>query len=93
MFDPPLRCKSDYTMIVKSPTTAELTLESGKKWRSDGAPGPLKIKRLDTGAGYVRVDFEFGSVTVAKVQANLDAYAVAVEPALDRKVYESSPPS
>ena len=35
---------------------------------SDGNPGPLKLKRIDTGAGALRIDAKFGGVTVAEVQ-------------------------
>ena len=50
-FDPPLYKDVDYTLQIKSPRVAQLSLKTGRKWRSDGNPGPLKLKRIDTGAG------------------------------------------
>lgn len=91
VFDPPLFRDVDYVMEVKSPSVAMLTLKTGRKWRSDGAPGPLKIKRLTTGAGELRIDAKFGGVTVAEVQADLGAHGVTVETTSDKKVYQSSP--
>merc|ERR1719174_2923190 len=69
-------------MQVKSPTTAQLTLMTGRKWRSDGAPGPLKLKRIDA---------KYGGVTVAEVQADLGAHGVTVETTSDKKYYQSAP--
>jgi len=90
VFDPPLFRDVDYVMEVKSPTVAQLTLKTGRKWRSDGVPGPLKIKRLTTGAGELRIDAKFGGVTVAEVQANLGAHGVTVETTSDKKLYQSA---
>ena len=90
-FDPPLYRDVDYVMTVKSPETAQLTLKTGRKWRSDGAPGPLKLTRLDTGGGALRIDSKFGGVTVAEVQADLGAHGVTVETTSDKKYYQSAP--
>ncbi|KAJ8598836.1 hypothetical protein CTAYLR_008534 [Chrysophaeum taylorii] len=91
VFDPPLYRDVDYVMEVKSPKVAQLTLKTGRKWRSDGVPGPLKVKRLSTGAGDLRIDAKFGGVTVAEVQADLGAHGVTVETTSDKKLYQSSP--
>ena len=58
---------------------------------SDGNPGPLKLKRIDTGAGALRIDAKFGGVTVAEVQANLGGHGVTVETTSDKKYYQSAP--
>ena len=90
-FDPPLFKDVDYAMSVKSPTVAQLTLARGRTWRSDGEPGPLKLTRIDTGAGALRIDYKMGGVTVAEVQADLGAHGVTVETTSDKKLYQSSP--
>ena len=51
-FDPPLVQGEDYILEVRSATFMQLTLRTGKKWRSDGEPGPLKLRRISTGAGF-----------------------------------------
>ena len=84
-FDPPLFAGVDYEMTVKNAETAQLSLKTGRKWRSDGLPGPLKLKRIDTGAGPLRIDAKFGGVTVAEVQANLGGHGVTVETTSDKK--------
>lgn len=89
-FDPPLTRDVDYVMVVRSPTFIQFTLKTGKKWRSDGDPGPLKLKKIDTGAGPLRVDFNYGGVTVAEVQVDLGAHGVTVESSPDTKVYQST---
>ena len=69
-----------------------LTLRTGKKWRSDGEPGPLKLRRISTGAGFLRIDAKYGGVTVAEVQVDLGAHGVRVETTYsDQKIYQSSP--
>ncbi|KAH8065342.1 hypothetical protein JL721_8301 [Aureococcus anophagefferens] len=73
------------------PLYRDLTLKTGRKWRSDGAPGPLKLTRLDTGGGALRIDSKFGGVTVAEVQADLGAHGVTVETTSDKKYYQSAP--
>mmetsp|Transcript_21649 Transcript_21649/g.66561 ORF Transcript_21649/g.66561 Transcript_21649/m.66561 type:complete len:957 (+) Transcript_21649:165-3035(+) len=89
-FDPPLFAGVDYEMTVKNAETAQLSLKTGRKWRSDGLPGPLKLKRIDTGAGPLRIDAKFGGVTVAEVQANLGGHGVTVETTSDKKYYQSA---
>ena len=44
VFDPPLVKDEDYLLRVRSATCMQLTLRTGKKWRSDGQPGPLKLR-------------------------------------------------
>eukprot|EP00635_Sarcinochrysidales_sp_CCMP3193_P007182 CAMPEP_0118917150 /NCGR_PEP_ID=MMETSP1166-20130328/17065_1 /TAXON_ID=1104430 /ORGANISM="Chrysoreinhardia sp, Strain CCMP3193" /LENGTH=725 /DNA_ID=CAMNT_0006857211 /DNA_START=175 /DNA_END=2349 /DNA_ORIENTATION=+ len=90
VFDPPLYRDVDYVMEVKSETVAALTLKTGRKWRSDGEPGPLKIKRLNTGAGELRIDAKFGGVTIAEVQVDLGGHGVTVETTSDKRLYQSS---
>ena len=90
-FDPPLYEGVDYVMTVKSRDVCQLSLKTGRRWRSDGVPGPLKLTRLDTGGGALRIDSKFGGVTVAEVQADLGAHGVTVETTSDKKYYQSSP--
>ena len=68
IFDPPLEKDVDYMLTTRSHTHMQLMLRSGKKWRSDGKPGPLKLRRIDTGAGDLRIDTKYGGVTVAEVR-------------------------
>jgi len=89
VFDPPLTRDEDYILSVKSPTCVILNLKTGKKWRSDGEPGPLKLRRIDTGAGQLRVDAKYGGVTVAEVQVDLGPHGVTVESTPEQKVYQS----
>jgi len=92
VFDPPLFKDLDYAMQVNADgSVAQLTLKMGRKWRSDGTPGPLKIKRLNTGAGELRIDAKYGGVTVAEVQADLGAHGVTVETTVETRAYQSSP--
>ena len=51
----------------------------------------MKLKRIDTGAGALRIDAKFGGVTVAEVQANLGGHGVTVETTSDKKYYQSAP--
>ena len=51
IFDPPLEKDEDYMLTTRSSTHMQLVLRTGRKWRSDNEPGPLKLKRIDTGAG------------------------------------------
>mmetsp|Transcript_9513 Transcript_9513/g.30411 ORF Transcript_9513/g.30411 Transcript_9513/m.30411 type:complete len:918 (+) Transcript_9513:48-2801(+) len=90
-FDPPLEKDVDYVLWVRSPTFMQLTLKTGRKWRSDGDPGPLKLKRINTGAGELRIDARFGGVTVAEVQVDLGAHGVTVETTPETRVYQSTP--
>ena len=92
VFDPPLVNGVDYVLTVRSSTLMQLTLRTGKKWRSDGQPGPLKLRRINTGAGFLRIDAKYGGVLVAEVQVDLGAHGVRVETTYaDQKVYQSSP--
>ena len=52
-------------------------------------PGPLLLRRIDTGAGALRLDAAFGGVTVAEVQADLGQHGVTVESHPDRFIYQS----
>mmetsp|Transcript_11821 Transcript_11821/g.14771 ORF Transcript_11821/g.14771 Transcript_11821/m.14771 type:complete len:921 (-) Transcript_11821:1207-3969(-) len=90
VFDPPLIRDEDYILQVKSPTFMSFTLKTGKKWRSDGDPGPLKLRRIDTGAGALRIDAKYGGVTVAEVQVDLGAHGATVESTSSQNVYQSS---
>ena len=53
IFDPPLLRNQDYILNVASTKTLVLTRTTGHQWRSD--PGPLKLRRIDTGGGQLRV--------------------------------------
>jgi hypothetical protein len=77
IFDPPMERNKDYIMSVKNENSMVLTRMTGAKWRDE--PGPLKLKRINTGAGAIRVDPTYGGITVAEVQANLGAHGVTVE--------------
>eukprot|EP00632_Arachnochrysis_sp_CCMP2950_P012529 CAMPEP_0185693838 /NCGR_PEP_ID=MMETSP1164-20130828/3499_1 /TAXON_ID=1104430 /ORGANISM="Chrysoreinhardia sp, Strain CCMP2950" /LENGTH=914 /DNA_ID=CAMNT_0028360647 /DNA_START=66 /DNA_END=2810 /DNA_ORIENTATION=+ len=88
-FDPPLERDVDYVLQVKSKTFMQLTRKTGKKWRSDGEPGPLKLRRIDTGAGPLRIDAKYGGVTVAEVQVDLGAHGVTVETTQTQYAYQS----
>ena len=68
IFDPPLEKDVDYMLNTRSSTHMQLMLRSGRNWRSDGKPGPLKLRRIDTGAGDLRIDTKYGGVTVAEVR-------------------------
>ena len=89
VFDPPIQSGVDYIMQPRSEGAVQLTLKSGKSWRPDGEPGPLKLKRINTGAGDLRIDAKYGGVTVAEVQANLGAHGVTVETTAEEKLYQS----
>ena len=68
IFDPPLEKDVDYMLNTRSSTHMQLMLRSGRNWRSDGKPGPLKLRCIDTGAGDLRIDTKYGGVTVAEVR-------------------------
>ena len=53
IFEPPLVRNQDYILNVASTKTLVLTRTTGHTWRSD--PGPLKLRRIDTGGGQLRV--------------------------------------
>merc|ERR1719326_846606 len=89
VFDPPIQSGVDYIMQPRSEGAVQLTLKSGKSLRPDKEPGPLKLKRINTGAGDLRIDAKYGGVTVAEVQANLGAHGVTVETTAEEKLYQS----
>lgn len=77
-FDPSLKQGVDYRLLVKSATCLQLSLRMGKQWRSE--PGPLKLKFIDTGGGWLRIDAQEGGALVAEVQANLGgAHGVTID--------------
>jgi len=88
LFDPPLESMKDYILSVKNSTTMVLTRMSASKWRSE--PGPLKLRRINTGAGALRVDPKYGGIVVAEVQANLGAHGVTVESTPDERFYQNT---
>ena len=88
LFDPPLEASRDYILSVKNATTMVLTRMSASKWRSE--PGPLKLRRINTGAGALRVDPKYGGIVVAEVQANLGAHGVTVESTPDERFYQNT---
>ena len=87
VFDPPLERDVDYVLNVRSATNMRLVLQSGKRWRSDGAPGPLKLLSID-GMTWG----ENGYVTVAVVQIDLGPHGVTVDDNAGKiRLYQSSP--
>ncbi|KAJ8609149.1 hypothetical protein CTAYLR_006081 [Chrysophaeum taylorii] len=91
VFDPPLIRDVDYALAVRSSTCMQLALKTGRKWRSDGEPGPLKLRRIDSGAGALRIDPKYGGVVVAEVQADLGGHGVVVEPNPSLVMYQTDP--
>lgn len=89
MFDPPLEVSTDYEMLVRSSTFLQLTLKTQGHWRSDGQPGPLKVRHIDTGGGWLKIDPSEGGVKVAEVQADLAAHGVTIQSNPDLAVYQS----
>jgi len=87
VFEPPLERNKDYILSVKSDTSMVLTRMSSAKWRED--PGPLKLRRINTGAGALRVDPVYGGIVVAEVQANLGTHGVTVESTPDERFYQN----
>ena len=51
-----------------------LTRMSAAMWRSE--PGPLRLRRINTGAGALRIDPKYGGIVIAEVQANLGAHGL-----------------
>ena len=88
LFEPPLESMKDYILSVKNATTMVLTRMSAAKWRSE--PGPLKLRRINTGAGALRVDPKYGGIVVAEVQANLGTHGVTVESTPDERFYQNT---
>mmetsp|Transcript_15654 Transcript_15654/g.51230 ORF Transcript_15654/g.51230 Transcript_15654/m.51230 type:complete len:939 (+) Transcript_15654:110-2926(+) len=91
VFDPPLVKDVDYVLAVRSPTCLQLALRTGRRWRSDGEPGPLRLRRVDTGAGPLRIDPKFGGVIVAEVQADLGGHGVTVNANEAKIMYQTDP--
>lgn len=91
VFDPPLIKDVDYVLVVRSSTCMQLGLKTGRKWRSDGEAGPLKLRRIDSGAGPLRIDPRFGGVVVAEVQVNLGGHGVTIDPNPDLLMYQTDP--
>ena len=69
IFEPALIRNQDYLLNVASKNTLVLTRTTGHNWRSD--PGPLKLRRIDTGGGQLRVNPDQEGILVAEVQADL----------------------
>jgi len=88
VFDPALERNKDYILSVKSDKTMVLTRMTSAKWREE--PGPLKLRRINTGAGMLRVDPVYGGVVVAEVQANLGTHGVTVESTPDERFYQNT---
>jgi hypothetical protein len=88
-FDPPINAPADYLLQVKSSTSMKLTLKYGHMWSNE--PGPLKLRRIDTGAGPLRLDAKFGGVVIAEVQADLGQHGVTIESTPEQKLYQDSP--
>ena len=91
VFDPPLVKDVDYVLAVRSPTCMQLALRTGKRWRSDGEPGPLRLRRIDSGAGALRIDPKYGGVIVAEVQADLGGHGVTVNANEGKIMYQTDP--
>eukprot|EP00640_Fibrocapsa_japonica_P000471 CAMPEP_0113936124 /NCGR_PEP_ID=MMETSP1339-20121228/3090_1 /TAXON_ID=94617 /ORGANISM="Fibrocapsa japonica" /LENGTH=895 /DNA_ID=CAMNT_0000938473 /DNA_START=132 /DNA_END=2819 /DNA_ORIENTATION=+ /assembly_acc=CAM_ASM_000762 len=87
-FTPPLKQDEDYTLMIRSSQQLLLSKKPGKVWRSD--PGPLVLKRIDTGGGLLQLNPPAGGVTVAEVQADLDAHGITVIPS-SQPIYQSTP--
>lgn len=90
-FDPPLVRDVDYALAVRSPTAMQLVLKTERKWRSDGEPGPLRLRRIDSGAGALRIDPRFGGVTVAEVQVDLGGHGVTASANPTKLLYQNAP--
>jgi hypothetical protein len=66
-------------------------LKTDRKWRSDGEPGPLRLRRIDSGAGALRIDPRFGGVTVAEVQVDLGGHGVTASANPAKLMYQNAP--
>jgi hypothetical protein len=88
IFEPPLVRNQDYILNVASTKTLVLTRTTGHQWRGD--PGPLKLRRIDTGGGQLRVNADGGGIVVAEVQADLDTHGVTVESTPNERAYQST---
>merc|ERR1719327_1185134 len=91
IFDPPLEKDVDYMLNTRSSTHLQLMLHTGRKWRSDGEPGPLRLRRIDSGAGALRIDPRFGGVTVAEVQVDLGGHGVTASANPAKLMYQNAP--
>jgi len=88
IFEPPLIRNQDYLLNVASKNTLVLTRTTDHMWRQD--PGPLKLRRIDTGGGQLRVNPDNGGMLVAEVQADLDVHGVTVETTPNERSYQST---
>jgi len=86
-FDPELEMGYDYDLSVKDTKTLQLTLKTGRAWRPDA--GPLKVTKVDSGAG----DFSVDDVIVATVQDDVQDHesGVRVISSPDQALYQSTP--
>jgi hypothetical protein len=86
-FDPELEMGYDYDLSVKDTKTLQLTLKTGRAWRVDA--GPLKVTKVDSGAG----DFSVDDVIVATVQDDVQDHesGVRVISSPDQALYQSTP--
>jgi len=89
-FDPPLVLGTDYMVANKLSDRVTLVLQPGKTWRAE--PGPLYLKRINTGAGPVRVaPPSMGGLLVAEVQADVGhASGVVIIPSIEKKIYQNT---
>ena len=76
---------------TRSSTHMQLMLRSGRSGGATASPVPSNLRRIDTGAGDLRIDAKYGGVTVAEVQVDLGAHGVTVESAADHKLYQGDP--
>jgi hypothetical protein len=88
IFDPPLIRNQDYILNVATTSTLVLTRTTNAVWRSD--PGPLKLRRIDTGGGQLRINPNEEGILVAEVQADLDLHGVTVESTPNERSYQST---
>lgn len=89
-FDPPLLRDVDYALAVRSSTCMQLVLKTGRRWRSDGEPGPLRLRRIDSGGGALRIDPKFGGVIVAEVQVDLGGHGVTAQASPSTLLYQTA---
>ena len=89
IFDPPLEKDVDY-MPTPAFDAHAARAALGPEVALDGEPIRL-LRRIDTGAGDLRIDAKYGGVTVAEVQVDLGAHGVTVESAADHKLYQGDP--
>jgi hypothetical protein len=88
IFEPPLIRNQDYILNVATTSSLVLTRTTNSLWRSD--PGPLKLRRIDTGGGQLRINPNEEGIVVAEVQADLDNHGVTVESTPNERSYQST---